>query len=141
MASVEPLLRCRPDSRFGQRGQGGLGHQIPSEFLGGVVEPVPDQGMAPVLGRLLHQSAATPVSGVTVEGQLVDGRVPDACRVAVSGHDGVQGCRMPQLVLTDGAEGQVLLKKWGYANPLGVLLAHQVLVVGEGQEELPDAVG
>ena len=48
---------------------------------------------------------------------------------------------MPQLVLTDGAEGQVLLKKWGYANPLGVLLAHQVLVVGEGQEELPDAVG
>ena len=45
---------------------------------------------------------------------------------------------MAQLVLADAGEGEVLLQERGNADPLGVLLAHQVLIVGEGQQELPD---
>ena len=48
---------------------------------------------------------------------------------------------MAQLVLADAGESQVLLEEGGDADPLRVLLAHQVLVVGEGQQELPDAHG
>ena len=48
---------------------------------------------------------------------------------------------MAELVLADAGEGQVLLEEGGHADPLGVLLAHQMLVVGECQQELPDCGG
>ena len=46
---------------------------------------------------------------------------------------------MAQLVLGDGAERQGLFQERRHAYPFGVLLTDEVLVVCEGQEELPGA--
>ena len=42
---------------------------------------------------------------------------------------------MTELVLADRGERQVLLEERGDADPLGVALTHQVLVVGERQQD------
>ena len=47
---------------------------------------------------------------------------------------------MAELVLGDRAEREVLLEERRHADPLRVLLAHQVLVVGQRQERLAPAV-
>ncbi len=43
---------------------------------------------------------------------------------------------MAELVLGDRAEGEVLFEERRNADPLGVLLAHEVLVIGERQQHL-----
>ena len=43
---------------------------------------------------------------------------------------------MAELILADAGEGQIFLEGRSDANPLGVLLAHEMLVIGEGQNHI-----
>ncbi len=85
------------------------------------------EGGGPVVGEVLDEMRRAELSAGTVEGQRID-------RLIIVAHEQlIDEGGVAQLVLSDAAEREVLFKKWGHANPFGVLLTHQVFVIGERQ--------
>ena len=85
------------------------------------------KGGGPILGEELHEVTGAVFLGGTAKGQRID-------RLIIVAHEQlIDEGGVAQLVLSDAAEREVLFKKWGHANPFGVLLTHQVFVIGERQ--------
>ena len=141
MADVEPFFTGCMGSSVLQRFEIRVLDEGPPEFLCGVVEPVAHEGVCPAGAGHLHDLCRSVVVGGPVKRQLVDSTVIGWATLSVVGDDGVEEGRMAELVLGDAGECHVLFEERCDADPLGVLLSHEVLVVGEGQQELGCARG
>ena len=130
VTAVVGLLPPGPGHDGGDRRIGRCRQRLPTEVLGDVVQPVADEGVGPVGARALDEVAAA------VGGR----RPPERQGVDVVAEQLVQRGGMAELVLGDRAERQILLEEGRHADPLGVLLAHQVLVVGKRQQVLTSTV-
>src|SRR5205823_14186652 len=94
-----------------------------------LVEPVPGDRVLPVGQAQLDQPAAAVLLGLPVERELVGGRA-EFLRGEL-----VQRSSVPDLVLRDRREGDVLFEKRCDARPLGVPPAEDELVVSDREEK------
>ena len=134
MTEVVALLAHRPGGDVAHALVGRSGELLPPQRLGRVVQPVAHERGRPLGARRLDEPARPVVGRLAAEREGVDG-LGARCRTGEVGDDQlVEHRRVTELVLADRGERQVLLEERRDADPLGVALTHQVLVVGERQQ-------
>ena len=98
------------------------------DLVGGLVQPVPRDRSRPLQPSKLHERRTAVLVRLAVEGELVRRRSElGSCQL-------VQRARVPDLVLRDRREGDILLEEGRDPGPLRVPPAEKELVVGDREQ-------
>ena len=108
----------------------GLLERREPDLVRGLVEPVTRDRPRPLEPAQLDERRGAVLLGLAVERELVGGRAE------LRGSELVERSRVPDLVLRDRREGDVLLEERRDARPLRVAPAEDELVVGDREEEV-----
>jgi hypothetical protein len=130
---VEDVILDLPPDLGGEPGEGlvarALQH-LEAERLGGIEEEVAEEAEVVATDRVLDQMAAAERPLVAGEGDGI-GR-----RLAERFEDAVEGVALPELVLRDRGEGDILLEDRPEPRPLGITMGDDELVISHAEEKI-----